>query len=263
MKMAKLEAAAFNTAKQGDDLEKLKAFVKKYPSSSLKGTAEKQIAAIVNKTFEAEWFEASESQNPKLLAAFIKKHGKSAKAEGAKQNYEQAVAFWRSLKPGDTFKDCGSCAEMVVIPAGGFHRKGDTSNSAQNIRIGYSFAVSRHEVTQQSWYTTMGGLKPSRYGSSSLREGQERFPVRVGWKNANSFVSTLSVKTGQRYRLLSETEWEYMARAGSSAKFPWGTEKILACQLGQHDADSWRVSTKFVRRIRRCRQLKRMGRRLL
>ena len=97
MKMAKLEAAAFNTAKQGDDLEKLKAFVKKYPSSSLKGTAEKQIAAIVNKTFEAEWFEASESQNPKLLAAFIKKHGKSAKAEGAKQNYEQAVAFWRSL----------------------------------------------------------------------------------------------------------------------------------------------------------------------
>ena len=52
-----------------------------------------------------------------------------------------------------------------------------------------------------------------------------RRPVENGsWEDAKSFIKKLSAQTGEKYRLLSESEWEYMARAGSTTKFPWGDE---------------------------------------
>ena len=52
-----------------------------------------------------------------------------------------------------------------------------------------------------------------------------RKPVdNVSWEDAKSFVKKLSAQTGKEYRLLSESEWEYMARAGSTTKYPWGDE---------------------------------------
>ena len=64
----------------------------------------------------------------------------------------------------------------------------------------------------------MEGRNPSKYkGSCRPVEG-------VSWEDAKSFVKKLSEQTGKEYRLLSESEWEYMARAGSTTKYPWGDE---------------------------------------
>ena len=78
-----------------------------------------------------------------------------------------------------------------------------------------------------------------------------RHPVdRVSWNDAKAFVGKLSAKTGKRYRLLSESEWEYMARAGSTSKYPWGNEfdaskahnnRIYAVHVGSYGANNFGV----------------------
>ena len=134
-------------------------------------------------------------------------------------------------KPGAVFKDCETCPEMVVIPAGSF-KMGDLSGKSifprekpvHEVKIGYSFAVGKYEVTQAEWEAVMG-KNPSKFKGA-------RKPVdRVSWKDAKLFVFQLSERTGKEYRLLSESEWEYMARAGSTTKYPWG-DKIERTNAG-------------------------------
>ena len=125
-------------------------------------------------------------------------------------------------EPGAVFKDCETCPEMVVIPAGSF-KMGNMSGRnpkekpVHEVKIGYSFAVGKYEVTQAEWEGVMGN-NPSEFKGA-------RKPVEmVSWEDAKSFIKKLSEQTGKEYRLLSEAEWEYMARAGSTTKYPWGDE---------------------------------------
>ncbi len=135
---------------------------------------------------------------------------------------QPAVGVYPSgSSPGETFKDCAECPEMVVIPPGSF-LMGDLSGEGNErekpvhgVRIGYSFAIGKYEVTQAEWRSVMGN-DPSEFKA-------DRNPVeRVSWSDAKAFVKRLSAKTGKTYRLLSESEWEYVARAGTSTKYWWG-----------------------------------------
>jgi formylglycine-generating enzyme required for sulfatase activity len=129
--------------------------------------------------------------------------------------------FPKTYKPGDTFKDCADCPKMVVVPAGAFDM-GDLNGGGYNdekpvhrVTIPHPFAVGVYEVTQAEWRSVMG-TNPSHFKG-------ERNPVEnVSWDDANDYVARLSAKTGKKYRLLSEAEWEYVARAGSRTKYPWG-----------------------------------------
>jgi formylglycine-generating enzyme required for sulfatase activity len=67
----------------------------------------------------------------------------------------------------------------------------------------------------------------------------------VSWDDAQAYVAWLRDRTGQPYRLLSEAEWEYAARAGSQTRYPWGDEP------GKDKANFWGSSSKF--------KLKRIG----
>jgi formylglycine-generating enzyme required for sulfatase activity len=133
------------------------------------------------------------------------------------------VGVYPSLAPGKTFRDCDTCPEMVVIPSGSF-RMGDLSGGGgsnrkpvREVRIGYNFAVGKYEVTQDEWVAVMGS-------NSSHFKGLRNPVEQVSWNDARAFVVRLSEKAGKKYRLLSESEWEYMARAGSTFKYPWGNE---------------------------------------
>jgi len=140
---------------------------------------------------------------------------KAAEARKAK-----AAARW---KPGDTFKDCADRPVMVVIPPDTF-RMGDLSGvgfpdekPVHKVRIKYSFAVGKYEVTQAQWRAVMGN-NPSYF------KGDSRPVERVNWDDVKAFIGRLNAKTSQRYRLLSEAEWEYVARAGTTTKYHWGNE---------------------------------------
>ena len=106
--------------------------------------------------------------------------------------------------------------EFAWIPAGEF-RMGSTSSDADDdeqpvtrVRISRGFWLGKHEVTQAEWQAVMGT-------NPSLFSGCGRCPVeRVSWDDAQAFIGRLNARGGGRYRLPTEAEWEYAARAGTS-----------------------------------------------
>ena len=196
-----------------------------------------------------------------LLSAEKPKPPKPAVVEEKPQPAKDQVAVGvypeAGRQPGDTFKDCADCPEMVVIPPGRF-RMGDLSGDAYDIlkpvhavTIGYKLAVGTYEVTRGEfaafvndtgygasggcWYYTGSDWEES--ASTSWRSpgfGQsDRDPVVcVSWDDAKAYLRWISRKTEVTYRLLSEAEWEYMARAGSTSKYPFGNSENNLCDHG-------------------------------
>ncbi len=132
-------------------------------------------------------------------------------------------------RPGDTFVDCVDCPEMVIMPEESFSM-GDLKNLGSSnespvheVRFDYSFAIGRFEVTFKQWDACVadGGCRAYRPSDRDWGRG-DRPAINISWKDAQAYTSWLSQKTGARYRLLSEAEWEFAARAGSTTLYPWG-----------------------------------------
>jgi formylglycine-generating enzyme required for sulfatase activity len=141
-----------------------------------------------------------------------------------------AFASAHAQAPGSSFRDCPQCPEMVVIPAGEFvmgspkSESGHTDEKPQHaVKLARPFAVGRFEVTFEQWDAcTAAGRCPA---ANDDGYGRGAYPaINVSWKDAQGYVAWLSEKTGKRYRLLSEAEFEYAARAGTQTAWFWGAE---------------------------------------
>lgn len=128
---------------------------------------------------------------------------------------------------GESFRDCSECPEMVVVPAGSFMMgspeseagRDDDEGRQRRVTIGRPFAVGKFEVTFAEWEACVanGGCEQE---PSDSGWGRGRRPVIiVSWNDAQAYLRWLSGETGQSYRLLSEAEWEYVARAGTTGAF--------------------------------------------
>ena len=120
------------------------------------------------------------------------------------------------VQAGMTFEDCANaCPTMVVIPSGSFKMGMKDYDSSQKpihkVTFAKPFAVSRTEVTVAEWNVCVndGGCKSTKVGDGPV--------TYVSWTAARAYIVWLSAKTGHTYRLLSESEWEYVARMGLGA----------------------------------------------
>jgi formylglycine-generating enzyme required for sulfatase activity len=146
------------------------------------------------------------------------------------RGYVQTADSERKLQSGQTFKECRDCPEMIVIPAGHFTIGSakdelghwDEEEPQREVTFAKPFAVAKDDITFDQWDTCvrLGGCATNPVAPW----GRADLPViNIDWQDAHEYVRWLARISGQPYRLLSESEWEYAARAGTTTPYYWGT----------------------------------------
>ncbi len=151
------------------------------------------------------------------------------------------------IRPGSgvSFKDCPDCPEMVIAPSGSFIMGspggGDYEGPQHKVTILKPFAVGQFAITRGQFakfvnatgHNTDGDCEtwtgsawpqqtPATWRSAGFSQEDDHPVVCVSWNDAKAYVAWLSTNTGASYRLLSEAEREYVARAGTTTPFWWG-----------------------------------------
>ena len=169
-----------------------------------------------------------------------------------------AVASPTNLAAGARFRDCADCPEMITVPAGTFTigspadepGRRDDEGPQRKIRIDRPFAVGQYEVTRRQYeaflretrHPVSGNCMTDRRKSGTwaldaqtnvhdpgfVQSGKHPAAC-VSWYDAKAYLAWLNAKTGGGYRLLTEAEWEYVARAGSITAYPWGPDIKHGC----------------------------------
>jgi formylglycine-generating enzyme required for sulfatase activity len=157
-----------------------------------------------------------------------------------------------SAASGTVVLDCDECPEMVVIPTGDFAMgapanevgRYDEEGPVRRVHIA-RLAVGKFHVTRGQWAAFVsathrgtsggcawsglpGGRDDEPNGSASWRtlgfaQDDAHPVVCVTWNDAQEYARWLTLRTGHRYRLLTEAQWEYAARAGTATPYPWGS----------------------------------------
>ena len=148
-----------------------------------------------------------------------------------------------ALTIGQVFRDCAQCPQMVVFPAGSFsmgshpYEEGRYENEGpvRRVTIAQPFAVGVYEVTVDEYARFASATGRLYRGGNDWRnpgfiQGYDYPVTHVNWHDAQAYVTWLSRETGKDYRLLSESEWEYMARAGTIASRYWGDSESGQCR---------------------------------
>ena len=171
----------------------------------------------------------------------VSEQDRQAEAEAERQRRER--------QPGARLRDCETCPQLVVVPLGSFMMGSPDSewgrfnneSPQRRVTIAEPFAVSVYEVTFGEWDACVNeggcnGYQP--HGEGWGRGG--RPVINVSWDDARAYVKWLSQRTGKRYRLLSESEWEYVARAGTME--PFHTGATISADQANYDSSYTYVS---------------------
>jgi formylglycine-generating enzyme required for sulfatase activity len=138
----------------------------------------------------------------------------------------------KASSPGAEFAECGNgCPAMIVVPAGRFVMGSPASEADRlptegpqhEVTIAKPFAVGRTEVTFAQWDACVAAGACRNVSDNAWGRG-DRPVINVGWNDAVQYAEWLARVTGKPYRLLSEAEWEYAARAGTATRFSFGDD---------------------------------------
>jgi len=121
---------------------------------------------------------------------------------------------------------CDGCPIMVLVPAGTFQMGGieEYQKPVHSVTFSKAFAIGAYEVTFTEWDSCVaaGGCKQT---PNDRKWGRGTRPVmNVSWNDIQEYIVWLNAKTGKKFRLPSEAEWEYAARAGTTTTYAWGNE---------------------------------------
>jgi formylglycine-generating enzyme required for sulfatase activity len=183
------------------------------------------VAGTAKDSEDSLWYEVQSGNSASDYEAYLEQYPKGRYAVLAKGRIkklgkqEVVLPIERPGDSGSVFRDCPECPEMVVIPPGTFEMGsvigGGDEKPVHQVTISTSFALGKTEVTQGQWLAIMSVNASKWSNPSKFSECGDSCPVEnITWYEANEFISKLNAKTGKKYRLPSEAEWEYACRAG-------------------------------------------------
>ena len=240
-----LDRESFDNARRRNTIGSYEAYLASHP----KGSFAKQASTALHKLKDTVVFARAKSMNTlEAYDEYLALYPDGAHAEEARSARDKVDAAGRE------FRDCDECPTMVVLPAGSFtmgSADGEADERpAHRVAIAEPFAVGKHELTfaqfeafvRDTGHDMAEGKKgflglPAPDACASHRQWIDttiswRSPgydldrnspaVCVNWNDAKAFVKWLSRKTGKPYRLLSEAEWEYAARATTTGAYHFG-----------------------------------------
>jgi formylglycine-generating enzyme required for sulfatase activity len=213
---------AWSYLKSTTDVGALRRFTDEFPRGGHKVEAEARIAALEQDAA------AGEAERKRVAVLTPAGEGAAPPALVAPVG-PLSPERERTLKPKDGFKECDGCPAMITMPVGSFTmgspasepQRGSDEGPQQQIVIRTMFAVGRSEVSFDEWFACVaeGGCNAYRPGDYGWGVGK-RPVINVSWADAKAYVKWLSEKTGAPYRLLSESEREYVTRGCTSPSCP-------------------------------------------
>lgn len=186
-------------------------------------TGRERIADAARRLLSAPAADAGAAAGPSLPHA-------AARAETWPDGTLTPAALASAPAPGTEFRDLPEAPVLVIVPSGGF-RMGSPPREAgrqpsetpqHGVRIAHTLAAGKYPVTFDEWdqYTRLTG-SPHRPAGAGFGRGT-RPVVNVSWSDAAAYCGWLGVTSGQHYRLLTEAEWEFCCRAGTTTRYAFG-----------------------------------------
>ena len=257
------ETALWEEVKKGNAAEDYQAYLSQYPKGKYVALAksrltrlQEEIRAEADKQERQSWQTAQETNTEQSYQGYLESYpaGQYTALAKARIGKLQKDAT-QSSRPGKTFRDCNECAEMVVIPAGSFDMGSPSGEAGRQNDEGpvhrvsvKSFALGRTEITkgqfaafvQASGYDAgnkcyvlanekWSEQEGANWKNPGYAQGDDHPAVCINWNDAKAYAEWMSRKTGKSYRLPTEAEWEYAARAGSASSRYWGEDADQAC----------------------------------
>ena len=244
-----LEIAFWTSARTANECDAIRAYLLRYPKGVFVELARLSEARLCKPERTVTMVETAPQPPPPVSpavpnpsAAAPSQAPRTAPASPAPPSVA-AVKPPANLPPAgaaaNSFRDCERCPEMINLPGGHFTMGSneDASERPPHEVTVPAFALGRYPVTIGEWRHCVAD-KACGYAPS----GDDNLPVyNVSWTDAQEYVSWLSRATQKKYRLPSESEWEYAARAGTTTRYWWGNSLLpgkAACKGCGTDANA-------------------------